>query len=88
MNFKKTIKKEIADLTTSILNDQWKSQISSTKIESLGILDGNKIIFEFLEHNEYGCAFEHLTYVVSETQTKLTIDQANKIRQLGKKLNF
>ncbi|GAA0734399.1 hypothetical protein GCM10009430_49340 [Aquimarina litoralis] len=85
--FEKSLKNEIRDLTKNVLNDQWKGRIASEEIESAGILDCEEIISEFLEKNEYGCAFDHLTYVVSETETDLTTDQANKIKQLDKKLN-
>lgn len=85
--FEKSIKNEISDLTKRVLNNQWNKRVSTSKIKSAGILDGKEIIFEFLELNEYGCAFEHLTYVVSETETKLTTGQAKKIKQLDEKLN-
>ncbi|WP_298545671.1 hypothetical protein [uncultured Aquimarina sp.] len=85
--FGKSLKNEIGDLTKNILDEQWKGRIASEEIESSRILDCEKVISEFLEKNEYGCAFDHLTYVVSETETDLTIDQTNKITQLDKKLN-
>ena len=85
--FGNTLKNEIRDLSDNILNDQWKSRIESTEIESAGIMDCEQIISEFLEQNEFGGAFEHLTYVISETETNLTTEQANRIRQLNKKLN-
>jgi len=84
--FGKTLKNEIRDLFESILNDQWKSRIESTEIESAGIINCEEIISEFLEQNEFGCAFEHLTYVISETEIKLTTEQANRINQLKNKL--
>ncbi|WP_115839807.1 hypothetical protein [Winogradskyella sediminis] len=82
-----TLKNEIRDLSEKILNDQWKSRIESTEIDSAGIIDCEEIISEFLEQNEFGCAFKHLTYVISETETNLTTEQANRIKQLNKKLN-
>ncbi|PKV50923.1 hypothetical protein ATE84_2992 [Aquimarina sp. MAR_2010_214] len=85
--FGNSIKNEIRELAKSILNDQWKSRVSSVEIESTGILDGQEIVFEFLEKNESGCAFDHLNYVVSETETKLTAEQVVKIKQIDKKLN-
>lgn len=63
--FEKTLKNEIGDLFENILNDQWKSQKESTEPKSAGILDCEEIISEFLEQNEFGCALEHLTYVIS-----------------------
>ena len=85
--FGNTLKNEIRDLSENILNDQWRSRIESTEIDSAGIMDCEKIISEFLEQNEFGCAFEHLTYIISETETNLTTEQTNRIKQLNKKLN-
>ena len=85
--FGKTLKNEIKDLFENILNDQWKSRIESTEIESAGIMNCEEIISEFLEQNEFGCALEHLTYLISETETNLTSEQAKRINQLNNKLN-
>ncbi|WP_412560533.1 hypothetical protein [Winogradskyella sp. MIT101101] len=85
--FKNPVKKEISELTNSILNEQWQKEISKTKIESAGIQDGREIIFEFLDFNENGCAYEHLTYVVSELDIKLTSDQIAQMNKLANKLN-
>lgn len=84
---KNPIKKEISELTNGILNGQWQKDISKAKIESSGILDGREIIFEFLGYNENGCAFEHLTYVVSELGMTLTSEQIMRMNILASKLN-
>jgi hypothetical protein len=86
-SFKNPTRKEISELTNSILNEQWQKEISKTKIESYGILDGREIIFEFLDHNENGCALEHLAYVVSELGISLTSDEIINMDKLAKKLN-
>ncbi|MBQ0786174.1 MAG: hypothetical protein KBT69_01645 [Oceanihabitans sp.] len=86
--FRNPIKKEISELANGILNEQWHKEISKAKIESSGILDAKEIIFEFLNHNENGCAYEHLAYVVSELNLKLTSDQTSEMHKLAKKLNI
>ncbi len=85
MMLKKNISDEIHELTKSILNAEWKRRMSSMKIESIGILDGEEIIFEFLEHNEYGCAFDHLIYLISETEAKVTQEQNQRVDELKKR---
>ncbi len=37
--FKNPVKKEISELTNSILNEQWQKEVSEAKIESAGIAD-------------------------------------------------
>jgi len=86
--FGKSIKTMILDLTIDILNEQWQREISLSKIESLGILDGKEIIFEFLDHHENGCTYEHLAYVVSESNIALTTDQITEMDKLAKILNI
>jgi len=86
--FKNPIKKEVSELTNSVLNGQWQKEISKAKIESAGILDGREIIFEFLEFNENGCAYEHLAYVVSELDINLNSEQITQMDKLAKKLNL
>jgi hypothetical protein len=85
--FKNPVKKEIRELTNSVLNKQWQKEIPKAKVESSGILDGREIIFEFLDFNENGCAYEHLAYVVSELDIKLTSDQITEMNKLANKLN-
>lgn len=86
--FKNPIKREISELTNSVLNEQWQNEISKAKIESAGILDGREIIFEFLDFNENGCAYEHLAHIVSELDINLTSDQITQMDKLAKKLNI
>ena len=85
--FRNPIRKEINELTNSILNEQWQEEVSRTKIESSGILDGREMIFEFIQRNEYGCAYEHLAYIISELNMELTSDQIIEMDRLAKKLN-
>ena len=49
------------------------------KTKNSGILGCGEIISEILKQDEFGCAFEHLTYVISETETNLTTEQSNRI---------
>ncbi|RZS93246.1 hypothetical protein [Aquimarina brevivitae] len=87
MIFGNSTKSQIGELAKSVLNEHWKSLKTTKEEKSIGILDSEKIIFEFLAQNEYGCAFDHLIYVISETEIILTTDQKNKINHLHKKLN-
>lgn len=86
MLFKNSLKKKITLLTNAILNKEWHDEITISTNESAGILDGKQIILEFLEHNEYGCAFEHLTYIINESNIKLNTEQLIELKEIGKKL--
>ena len=55
---------------------------------SKGILDGEKIINEYLLSNEKGLAFEHLLYMISETELTISEQLLIRIYKLGDKLNI
>lgn len=87
MLFKNSLQTNIRRLTEDILNEQWLQQISQQNTNNAGILDGKEIIFEFLTHAEYGCAFEHLDYVINTSNIILSPEQENRTNELRKKLN-
>ena len=88
MFFKNSLKKKITLLTNAILNKEWYDEIAITTNEIAGILDGKQIILEFLEYNEFGCAFEHLTYIINESNIKLNSKQTEEIKKVGNELNI
>jgi len=84
--FQKSIKKEIAELSKQILNNIGQITKLHIQANSCGINDGIEIIMEYLNENEFGLAYEHLKYVISETEIKLTNDQVEKMDLIEKKL--
>jgi len=84
--FKKTLKKEIVNLSEQILNDILTDKKRTSNIESYGINDGNKIISEFLEHNEIELAFDHLAYVISESGVELKPKQKARFNSIEERL--
>ena len=88
MLFKNSLKKKITLLTNAILNKEWHDEITISTNESAGILDGKQIILEFLEHNEYGSALEHLIYIINESNIKLNSEQIMELKEIGIKLNI
>jgi len=76
---------------------QWSERISAlinnngelkNKIGQVGILDGEITINEFIENNELGLAYEHLTYMILESGIYLTEEQINGISELAEKLGL
>ena len=78
-----SLKAKIKKLTKEILTDDWKKKNSDKNTKSLGIQDAESVIKDFLEDREYICAFEHLEYVISETETRLTVEHAQKMEKMG-----
>ncbi|WP_299611290.1 hypothetical protein [uncultured Aquimarina sp.] len=83
--FKKSIKKEIAELSNEILNVIVKNGFET---DSCGIKDGNEIITEYLTKNELGLAYEHLEYVISETELSLNSEQTKTMIFIAGKLGI
>ncbi|WP_339735192.1 hypothetical protein [uncultured Gimesia sp.] len=46
------------------------SDPTNVTFEQVGLLDGQDIVFEFLKHNERGCALDHLLYMIHESDIR------------------
>lgn len=57
-----------------------------SKIDQAGILNGNQIIAEYLENQEWGLAYQHLSYLIRETGIYLTPEEIGKVSQIAPKL--
>ena len=86
--FKKSIKKEIAELSDQILSEISLNEKVSLNIDSCGITDGKEIISEFLMQNETGLAYEHLIYVISECEFNPQDCDTEKINSIAKRLGI
>ena len=48
------------------------SEIEGTEFDQAGLRDGLKIVGDFLRVGEFGVAFDHVLYMVTETHLSLT----------------
>ena len=87
LSTKELVKKVIQMLTSEILNKIQGSKQYTGEIKSLGLIDAEKIIDDYLKNDELGLAFDHLNYVISEVGVDLTSDHKERIQKIGKKLN-
>lgn len=53
------------------------------KIDQIGILDGNVIVSEFIDHAEYKLAIEHLIYMIQESGVYLNESDIDELTQLA-----
>jgi hypothetical protein len=83
--FKKSLKNEILELSKVIFQE---ILIENKDNSSLGIKNGIEIIIEYLNNNEQGLAFEHLKYLISVSEIKLTSEQINKMEFITSKLEI
>ena len=81
----KKINKDILDLSQKVLTKILKK---GDKIKSLAIVNGMDIISDFVNHGGRGLAFEHLEYIIAETNLELDSDESNKVNFIAKKLGL
>lgn len=43
-----------------------------SRLDQANLKNGDKVIYEYLDHGELGLAFDHLTYLIDETEIELT----------------
>ena len=86
--FQKSLEKEIAELSNEVLNSVWSYKIEHSDIKSSGIKDGKQIITEYLENREYGIAYEHLAYIITECEMELKIEQKNRMAKIADRMNI
>jgi hypothetical protein len=57
-------------------------------LNQAGLRDGLQVVDEFLRHNEIGCAFDHLLYMLVEPDLALTQSQFEEMRAIGRQLGL
>ena len=86
--FQKSLKKEIAELSNEILSSVWSIKIKNSDTESRGIKDGKQLITEYLKNREYGIAYEHLAYIITECEIELSVEQKTRLDKIADKMNI
>jgi len=57
-------------------------------LDQYGLRDGEEIILDYLRHNEWGVAFEHLIYMITETDIELTVSAYEQLVQAGEMMGL
>nr|WP_321248210.1 hypothetical protein [uncultured Psychroserpens sp.] len=82
------IANNIKELSLCVFDEILNIEKSYIEFESFGIKDGKRLVFDFLENNELGLAFEHIKYVISETEIKLKEKEITKMKLIALKLKI
>ena len=64
------------------------SEIEGTKFDQVGLRDGLKIVEDYLRDGEFGVAFDHLLYMVIETDISLTSSSVLFVEQTAAALGL
>ncbi len=57
-------------------------------LDQLGLENGAEIVRDYLSHNEAGCAFHHLLYMITETELSLSPESFRSLSRAGQALGF
>lgn len=75
---------EATDKAQGLINDLHQADPSNTTFDQAGILDGREIIRDYVGHNEWGVAFEHLLYMIHESEIDFPDDELWELRSIAK----
>lgn len=81
---KKIELKTIADEFQNLINNLE----DKSNLESEGLLNGGEVIHEYVDNNECGLAFEHLLYMISESELSISDKLVERLKKLGNKLGY
>lgn len=74
-NVQKNNKKKLQELLSTLLNLRPSDEIK-------------QVVEEYIEYNEYGLAFEHITYELHENGICISNEYFLQLQEMGKALGF
>ncbi|MEM8720763.1 MAG: MafI family immunity protein [Cyanobacteria bacterium P01_G01_bin.39] len=81
----------VAEYVQTLINLEYERIDSKAKLkgafDQLGLRNGAEVVKDYLEHGEVGIAWEHLLYMVKETNVQLSEDYLKRLSSLAKTLN-
>ncbi len=86
--FKSKIGSELIKLSLIIKKQIASNKSISKQIDQAGILDGSTIISEYVNQNKFGVAYEHLIYMITESEMSISDSSKITINKIAKKLKL
>lgn len=86
----KTIDNKLIDATEiaqQFILELHTSDPTNVTFEQVGFHDGQEIVFDFLKHNERGCALHHLLYMIHECDIRYPREIMLEIHVITRSLN-
>lgn len=75
---------EATEKAQGLIEELYKTNPLDPTFDQVGILDGRKNITEYLEHNEWGVAFEHLLYMIHESGIAFPENELQELHSIAK----
>ncbi len=61
---------EAAEIAQQLITALHEADPENAAFEQAGLLGGREIVVDFIEHGEWGCALDHLLYMIHESDIR------------------
>jgi len=73
-------------IAQSLITEQHSANPNDETFDQVGILDGHLTVSDFLDHNEWGLALEHVLYMVHESNINYPGEELTAFHSLAERL--
>jgi hypothetical protein len=73
-----------ADQAEQLIGELYERDPTNETFEQAGMLDGRKIIQEFIDYNEWGLGLQHLLYMIHESEIKYPPNDLQELHFIAK----
>jgi len=79
---------ELANKIQNLINELFSREPDNKTFEQEGMLNGSKIVQEYLDEGEYGIAVEHLLYIVYESDVVSPNEIIEQLTELAQRFKI
>lgn len=72
-----------SEIAQELVDALYKLDPTNEAFEQAGILDGQLIITDYIDHNEWGLALEHLFYVIYESEINFPEEELEQLHEIA-----
>jgi hypothetical protein len=73
-----------AETAHRLITDLYHSDPDNVSFTQVGLLDGRDTIMDFISHDEWGCALDHLLYMIHESDIDFPRETVHELHDLAK----
>ncbi len=76
----------LAETAHSLISELYRSNPQDETFEQVGMLDGQSIVIDYLDHGELRLALEHLLYIVHESNIGFPAEDMKALHSMVREL--
>jgi hypothetical protein len=73
-----------AETAHRLITDLYRSDPANASFIQIGLLDGRDTVMHFISHGEWGCALDHLLYMIHESDIDFPHETVQELHDLAK----